>query len=207
MRLTQEIASKLALIDPHPTRLRFDHQAAVLFVLQETEQGLSLLLTQRSDSLSHHPGEVAFPGGLWEEEDEQFPVDTALRESFEEVDLPRASVEVLGLLPATWSRTGTEVSPVVAWLKHPVELRANVEETQAIFWLPLDYLRGDPRERTDIFKRDQHSFWVPAYNYQGYEVWGLTASVIVNFLRQCLGYQFAREHSAPEKYWEVNRVR
>lgn len=201
MTLSQDIATKLTPIEVHAVGQRFDSRAAVLFVLRETDQGLSLLLTQRSDTLSQHAGEVAFPGGMWEEQDYQFPVDTALRESFEEVNLPVKSVDILGQLPAAWSRTGTEVTPVVAWLKHPVDLQASIEETQAIFWLPIDHMLNDPRVRTDIFLYRQQNFWVPAYHYQGYEIWGLTSSVIVNFLSQCLGHNISRDHSSPEKFW------
>lgn len=200
-KLFDNISSALAPLEKQTVGEGIDRQAAVLFLLQETEQGLFLLLTQRSQKLTHHPGEVAFPGGMWEPQDDHFPVDTALRESFEEVNLPATAVEVLGQLPITWSRTGTQVTPVVARLKHAVELRACIDETEAFFWLPLNHLRDDPRERTDVFARDNRQYWVPVYRYEGYEIWGLTASVIVNFLRQCFALTFDREHSAPEKHW------
>jgi len=181
---------------------RFDQRAAVLLLLQETKQGLSILLTQRADSLKHHGGEVAFPGGMWEEKD-GFPVDTALRESNEEVNLPISAVDILGQLTPTYSRTGTQVTPVVAMLKHKVDLQPNIEETQAIFWLPIRYLLDDPRQRTDIFSHHRRVIWVPAYHYQGYEIWGLTSSVIVEFLNRCSSHTIRREHDAPEKHWKA----
>lgn len=201
-KLSKDIFAPLDAVKVYDKGQRFDQRAAVLFVIQETAEGMSILLTQRADKLRHHGGEVAFPGGMWEESD-QFPVDTALRESYEEVNLPADSVEIMGQLPPTWSRTGTEVTPIVAWLKSPVDLKANIEETQAIFWLPVSYLLDDPRERTDIFSFNRQDVWVPAYKYGKYEIWGLTSSVIMGFLRQCLSHRVQREHSSPERRWQA----
>ena len=193
--------SALEAVTVHDKSKRFEGRAAVLLLVQQTAEGGSILLTQRSDNLKHHGGEVAFPGGMWEEDD-HFPIDTALRESYEEVSLPKESVEVLGQLSPAWSRTGVEVTPVVARLKHPVELKANIEETQAVFWLPIPYLLDDPRQRTDIFTFRQQKIWVPAYQYGEYEIWGLTSSVIIEFLQQCFAHRIGREHSSPEREWQ-----
>jgi len=201
--LQDDIFSPLEAVTVRDKAERFDQRAAVLLLVQQTPEGWSILLTQRSDNLKHHGGEVAFPGGMWEEDD-HFPIDTALRESYEEVSLPRESVEVLGQLSPGWSRTGVEVTPIVGRLKHPVELRANIEETQAVFWLPIRYLLDDPRERTDIFTFRQQNIWVPAYQYGEYEIWGLTSSVIMEFLRQCFAHSIQREHSSPERHWQMS---
>ena len=75
------------------------------------------------------------------------------------------------------------------------------EEVESLFWVPLDFFLQDNRLRTDIFSRLGSSAWVPAYDFEGKEIWGFTAAIIKIFLRQCLSAELEREHSAPEKHW------
>ena len=172
----------------------------VLVPIMVGDGGLSLLLTQRAFNLSHHRGEVAFPGGMWEPGD-QFPVSTALREADEEVALNAKYVDVKGLLPSMPTRAGTLVTPVVATVSSAASLEASPDEIESIFCMPMAELLADRRIRTDIFNRDGQSLWIPAYQYQGYEIWGLTAGVIKMLLGSCFNRVLTRQHSAPEKVW------
>ncbi|MGH1485060.1 MAG: NUDIX hydrolase [Cellvibrionaceae bacterium] len=174
--------------------------AAVLVSLVVNNGGLSLLLTRRAINMSHHGGEVAFPGGMWEPGD-HFPVSTALREAEEEVSLQPHSVDVKGLLPAFSTRQGTQVTPVVGMLESIPQLTANSAEIDSIFFVPISELMADRRIRTDIFHRENLSLWSPAYEYQGHEIWGFTAGVIKMLLAYCFGLSLPRSHSAPEKFW------
>ncbi len=178
--------------------------ASVLVPLIEIDSQWHLLLTLRSSKLRHHGGEVAFPGGMWEEGD-SFPVDTALRESEEEVALPRSSVQVLGGLDEMNTRRFTRVFPVVGVVPNNQAFTPNEDEIESIFTVPLDFFIQDKRLRTDIFKRDMEDreryLWVPAYHYEGYEIWGFTASVIVQLINRCFNANIQRKHSAPEQIW------
>lgn len=182
--------------------------ASVLVPLQWVDDEWRLVLTRRSTTLRHHGGEVAFPGGMWEPGD-QFPVDTALRESEEEIALKRQSVELLGALDVLQTRRKTAVTPIVAVIDHPIDLVPNDAEIESIFTVPLAFFINDRRLRTDIFTRERrgqpHQYWVPAYeyHYQGerYEIWGFTAAVIVQLLNRGFGAQIRRASNAREKLW------
>lgn len=109
-------------VPPGPLRA-----AAVLVpvVMRETEP--TVLLTRRTDHLHHHPGQVSFPGGRVEEHD-QSPIETALRETEEEIGLHREHVELLGSLPQYKTGTGFDVTPVVGLVTPPFDLRLDAFE-------------------------------------------------------------------------------
>ena len=174
--------------------------AAVLVPLLIQDGEFSLILTQRSQTLRHHRGEVAFPGGMWEPND-QFPIATALRETQEEIALGRDDIDIKGILPTLSTGRGTPVSPVVAIVSPSQALEANPDEIDEIFVMPLKVLWQDKRLRTDIFQRPGALHWAPAYRYQGHEIWGFTAEVIKLLLAACFNFQLSRRHSAPEKRW------
>jgi 8-oxo-dGTP pyrophosphatase MutT (NUDIX family) len=176
--------------------------AAILVPLIKYEGVLSLLLTQRAFNMRHHGGEVAFPGGMWEQGDE-FPLGTALREAEEEVSLKSNDIDVLGLLPTIYTRNHTEVIPVVGVINSPqLSLVSCPAEIESVFMIPLTELSSDCRVRTDIFPRPGEHGWAPAYHYQGYEIWGMTAGVIKELLVRCFNYEFPEKHHAPEKLWK-----
>lgn len=159
--------------------------ASVLVPLVRRDSGLSVLLTQRTAHLTDHPGQISFPGGRAESYDSD-AVDTALRESEEEIGLARRHVEVLGCLPHYLTGTGYCVTPVVALVQPPFEVVADPAEVAAIFEVPLAFLmNGANHQRLSVdLAGGRRSFY--AMPYQGYYIWGATAGMLRNlfhFLR------------------------
>jgi 8-oxo-dGTP pyrophosphatase MutT (NUDIX family) len=159
--------------------------AAVLVPLVRRPEGLSLLLTQRTDHLSSHAGQISFPGGRAEPNDAG-PADTALREAQEEIGLDRRRAEIIGTLPVYHTGTNYSVTPVVALLQPPFELRADPGEVAEIFEVPLAFLMdGLNHQRLSAeLASGRRSFY--AMPYQGYYIWGATAGMLRNlfhFLR------------------------
>jgi 8-oxo-dGTP pyrophosphatase MutT (NUDIX family) len=156
--------------------------AAVLVPVVNRSSGPTILLTQRTDHLADHAGQVSFPGGRAEPEDLD-AVDTALREAEEEIGLGRQHVEVLGLLPEYWTITGYRVTPVVGWVEPPFSLALDSFEVAEVFEVPLDFLM-DPssheRRSYDYEGRRRDYFAMP---YDGRLIWGATAAMIVNLHR------------------------
>lgn len=159
--------------------------ASVLVPLVVRDDGLTVLLTQRTAHLTDHAGQISFPGGRAEDFDTG-PVDTALRETEEEIGLARAHVDVLGTLPVYYTGTGYAVTPVVALVHPPFVLTADPREVAEIFEVPLAFLMDGLNhqrilaELADIRRR----FY--AMPYQGYYIWGATAGMLRNlfhFLR------------------------
>ncbi|WP_120993561.1 CoA pyrophosphatase [Stutzerimonas urumqiensis] len=155
-------------------------EAAVLMPITRAEQP-ELVLTLRASGLSTHGGEVAFPGGRRDPDDPDL-VYTALREAQEEVGLAPGIVEVVGPMSSLVSRYGIHVTPYVGVVPDFVEYRPNDAEIASVFSVPLDYFRTDPREVTHRLDDSGRSWYVPAYQYGEYRIWGLTAMMIVELV-------------------------
>ncbi len=161
--------------------------ASVLIPLVLREAGLSMLLTQRTAHLTDHAGQISFPGGRAEEEDAS-AIETALRETEEEIGLARRHVEVIGTLPDYFTGTGYQVTPVVALVTPPFELNADENEVAEIFEVPLAFLMdGMNHQRMAIDLPEgagRRTFY--AMPYKHFFIWGATAGMLRNlfhFLR------------------------
>ncbi len=140
-----------------------------------------LILTLRASGLSTHGGEVAFPGGRRDPEDADLVV-TALREAEEEIGLPPGLVEVIGPLSSLISRHGIQVTPYVGVVPDFVEYQPNDGEIAAVFSVPLEFFRSDPREVTHRIDYRGRDWYVPSYRYGEYKIWGLTAIMVVELV-------------------------
>lgn len=153
-------------------------EAAVLIAITDHKEP-DVILTRRADHLSSHAGEVAFPGGKCDPEDESV-FATALRESYEEVLMPPAQVELIGPMPPSVSKMGLKVIPVIGIIPHHLELVASEDEIDSIFRVPLRYfLETAPPDFTEKEYQGVR-YRIPCYNYEGYVIWGLTAYFITD---------------------------
>ena len=153
--------------------------ASVLVPLLVRPDGLNVLLTQRTPHLSRHAGQVAFPGGRMEETDGD-AIITALRETEEEVGLPRDHVEVIGRLDLFNTGTGFAITPVVGLIAMPPLLSPDPHEVAEAFEVPLDYILNpvNREQRTGERLGRMRTYFV--YPYQGRNIWGATAAMLVN---------------------------
>src|SRR5689334_18618548 len=119
--------------------------AAVLVPLVVRDE-LNVLLTQRTDHLTNHPGQISFPGARAEPGDADAAA-TALREAEEEIGLDAAHVEVLGSMPTYTTGTGFIVTPVVALVSTPFEIRVDPFEVAGVFEVPLAFLMNPAHHR------------------------------------------------------------
>lgn len=161
--------------------------AAVLVPLVVHPQRMSLLLTRRTAHLHDHAGQISFPGGRVDPEDQDVTA-TALRETEEEIGLARRHIEVIGSLPDYLTGTGFQVTPIVALVHPPFELLADSFEVAEIFEVPLVFLmNGAHHERRSAEfpnRPGRRSFY--AMPYEQHFIWGATAGMLRNlyhFLR------------------------
>jgi 8-oxo-dGTP pyrophosphatase MutT (NUDIX family) len=172
-----------------------DHErtdASVLVPLVQREQGLTVLLTRRTSHLRDHAGQISFPGGRAEVSDAD-AIDTALRETEEEVGLARRHVEVIGALPVYRTVTHYDVTPIVALVRPPFELAIDAHEVAEAFEVPLAFLMTPAHHQRHVFefaggRREFLSMpWPrPDANRPGegdYFIWGATAAILRNFYR------------------------
>ncbi len=158
--------------------------AGVLIPVFERVAGLSVLLTQRSAELTHHAGQVSFPGGRMEEHDADV-VQTALRETHEEVGIPPQAIDVVGYLPPMPTITGYAVTPVVGLVRADVPVRIDRTEVEYAFEVPLAFLLDRRNERA--LERVYEGRRIPTveFHYEGERIWGATAHMLVE-LRKIL---------------------
>lgn len=155
-------------------------QAAVLVLISRGDNP-AVLFTKRAAHLRQHPGEVCFPGGMWEAGDADLFV-TAQRETYEEIGLPPSEIHLLGRLPVAHTRRGTPVTPFVASFNADAPLLLSPDELDSAFLVPLKVFSEGIQVREDSFERDGKVFSVPAYHFEGYEIWGFTAAVTAQLL-------------------------
>jgi 8-oxo-dGTP pyrophosphatase MutT (NUDIX family) len=140
---------------------------------------LTLLLTQRTDHLPAHAGQISFPGGKMEAGDDG-PVETALREAEEEIGLARALVEPLGFLDSYRTGTGYRIAPVVALVDPDFSLSLNREEVADAFEVPLAFLMDPVNHKTHtrtLAGRERLYYAMP---YGERYIWGATAGILKN---------------------------
>jgi 8-oxo-dGTP pyrophosphatase MutT (NUDIX family) len=154
--------------------------AAVLVPLIERDDGLWVLLTQRTPHLSAHAGQISFPGGSVEDADAD-AAEAALRETEEEVGLPRAHVELVGRLDTYVTGTGFEITPVVGLIRAPYPMAPDPFEVAEVFEVPLSFVIDPVNHRRETRKASTglvRTFFVLPYE-QRY-IWGATAGMLVN---------------------------
>ena len=159
--------------------------ASVLMPIVVRDTGLTMLLTERTAHLSDHAGQVSFPGGGAEPIDVD-AIDTALRETEEEIGLARVHVEVLGRLPDYATITGFVVAPVVALVHPPFDLTLYDYEVAEAFEVPLAFLMDPANQHVHEVSTPQGSRRFLSMPHDGHFTWGATAWMLRNlyvFLR------------------------
>jgi 8-oxo-dGTP pyrophosphatase MutT (NUDIX family) len=154
-------------------------KAAVLIPLVSREEGLSVLLTQRTDHLRDHAGQISFPGGRMDLQDLS-PDDTALRESEEEIGLHRDRVEIIGYLPEYLTVSGYSVTPVVALVQAQAEYVLDEFEVADVFEVPLSFLLDPANHQIRIWQSAQGCRRFYSMPYQNRFIWGATAGMLRN---------------------------
>jgi 8-oxo-dGTP pyrophosphatase MutT (NUDIX family) len=155
--------------------------AGVLIPVREHESGLSVLLTQRSAELTHHAGQVSFPGGRMEYSDTDIVV-TALRETREEVGIPEEQVSIIGYLDPMPTVTGYAVTPIVGLVDGSIELKIDRTEVEYAFEVPLSFLMNAGNHRMVARKWQGLSFSMVEFHFDGQRIWGATAQMLLRFI-------------------------
>jgi 8-oxo-dGTP pyrophosphatase MutT (NUDIX family) len=162
--------------------------AAVLIPIVAHPGGATILLTERTAHLHDHAGQIAFPGGRTDPQD-QGPVDTALRETHEEIGLQRNHIEIIACLPDYLTGTGYQVTPVVGIIEPGFELQLDAFEVAEAFEVPLHFLMN-PRfhqRRHVVHGEIDRTFyampWQCEKRQREYFIWGATAAMLRNLYR------------------------
>lgn len=186
----EEQALRSALARPAGTSSDFDlnpgialppgavlRPAAVLVPVWLAGGTARVILTKRSSRLKHHPGQIALPGGKIDPTDAG-PEAAALRETEEEIGLPRARVEIIGRLPKHETVTGFDVTPVLALVRGDFDPVPEAGEVDEVFAVPFAHVMDPARFR--IERRRWRGEWRRYYAvpYGPYYIWGATARIL-----------------------------
>jgi 8-oxo-dGTP pyrophosphatase MutT (NUDIX family) len=177
------LSSAASLVDVLEGERPEARKAAVLIALFVRDGETHVAFIRRASALRAHGGEIAFPGGSFEVEDES-PVATALREAHEEIGLAPERVEVLGLLQPVFTVVSNFlIVPVVAYLPMgPGQLYAQAGEVAEVLLLPLHALADPAIAHTEIWTRDGVPRPVYFYDYGSLRIWGATGRILNTLL-------------------------
>ena len=150
--------------------------SAVLVLVYTSGDDHSVLLHKRSQRVVHHKGDIAFPGGVQEEGESL--LDTALRETHEEIGVDPADVEVLGRLDDTPTTANYLISPYVGTIPSPYEFRPNGDEVEALLEAPVSGLLNPENRRDDVRLVDGELKRIPCFAHDGHLIVGATAMIL-----------------------------
>ncbi|MBR9882283.1 MAG: CoA pyrophosphatase [Oceanospirillales bacterium] len=177
--MLEQLTERLAHHRPWRLRTR-GREAGVLVALTDRAEP-EVVLTLRSKQLSTHQGQIAFPGGKRDPNDADL-LATALREAQEEVGLDAEQVRVIGSLGQLVSKHQLQVTPWVGIIPAHLELTPNPYEVDSIFRIPLSFFLQQNVLRVDEVAFRGKTHYVPAWEYEGEVIWGLTAYILVELL-------------------------
>ena len=171
-----------------PARLNEDagRPSAVLVGLLPDAGQWHVIMTERAHHLTHHAGQISFPGGKVDDADNSL-IDTALREAHEEVAMPAGAVQVLGGLDMVVSSAGFIVQPIVGLIAPGTRLVATPDEVARVLVLPLALLSDRSRHRQDTYLLEGRlrQFWV--IEHDRHYIWGLSAAILVDLATRING--------------------
>jgi 8-oxo-dGTP pyrophosphatase MutT (NUDIX family) len=151
--------------------------AAVLVPVVDDGDEAHVIFTLRTSTLRKHSGQIAFPGGKIDGEEET-PEEAAMREADEEIGLKGPFVETVGRLPVYLASTGFRITPVLAVVQRGFDLKLNPDEVDDVFEVPLSFLMAPGnhiRDKRVIDGLDRHFYRMP---YETRMIWGITAGIV-----------------------------
>ena len=155
--------------------------AAVLIVLYAKNGSYHVLLNKRSELVEYHKGEISFPGGARDPEDRDF-VDTALRETEEEMGVSRGDITILGQLDDIITRTNFGVRVYVGTIPYPYPFKPSADEIAEVLEIPISVLQDPTNLLQDARLVDGDLSITISYACDGHVVFGATATILEQFL-------------------------
>jgi 8-oxo-dGTP pyrophosphatase MutT (NUDIX family) len=156
-------------------------KAAVLIPFYRENDQEYVILTRRTEEMEHHKGQIAFPGGAYDDADEDLWA-TALRETEEEIGLSRNDIRLVKELNQQLTPTGFRVTPFVGEITVPKEWHLNPIEIAEIFSVPLDHLRNPSNLEIKMTTYQGIEIPDPHFSYEHHTIWGMTGRVLYEFL-------------------------
>ena len=155
--------------------------AGVMVLIYPCKDDYFILLQKRSSRVDSHKGEISFPGGKRDPDDDTL-LDTALRETHEEMGIDPRDVEVLGPLDETATTTGFCTSPFAGTIPYPYEFSPQEEEVAEVLEVPVSSLMDGAKRRDEIRIINGDLQYAPSFAYDGHIIFGATARILGRFI-------------------------
>ncbi len=183
--LSIEDLAKIFLDNDIPTPHQYRKNAAVLIPLLRQANCWRVIFCHRSNTVENHKGQVSFPGGVMEPQDSSL-IETALRETQEEINLPADDVKIIGVLPAFDTISSFYLTPVIGFVNRPVRLKPSKCEVERIFTIPLAWLAEELNSEFRPYHRDNGKISNVLFykSYRNEIVWGITAMILHTFVNK-----------------------
>lgn len=180
---------QFALGPPSPVRISLRaklrpklRDSAVLIPLVETDNGIEVIFTVRSDHLRHHAGQICFPGGRKDPHDPDLQA-TALRELDEELGIPPQAVDIVGQLPDMPVISQFNIRPFIGFITPPVQLQPDPAEVSDVFSVPLHQLLHHQLHYAYKIERfGLRNLWFIPWQHR--MIWGATAAIVRSLAEQ-----------------------
>ena len=158
-------------------------KASVFVLIKEFENNLYVVLTKRSKNLSSHPGQISFPGGRVDKNDNSI-LHAGLREVEEEIGVKQESIETFGVLPPHETISRYIIYPFVGFIKKPIKFFINKNEVEELFLVPIDFFLDTKNMQYHKFILSEEDRGYFAAPYGPYYIWGATARIIKSFVEK-----------------------
>lgn len=152
-------------------------KSAVAVIIYSDNNRYKLILTERSQNLNNHAGEISFPGGTYDLEDKSL-FNTIIRETYEEIGLQLFNKHYIGQLNDIWTLTGYLIQPFVFLIKEPINIRPNPDEINSILNIPITFFEEDKNRLHQIINYKNRQLNSFTYTYEGHTIWGATATIL-----------------------------
>jgi 8-oxo-dGTP pyrophosphatase MutT (NUDIX family) len=177
---------KALLNGREPRRIAFGNasyrQASVLLPMFRNDGQLWLLFIKRTSTVEYHKGEVSFPGGTVDMDDESWE-RTAIRETFEEIGVREEDIEILGQLDDMTTLTSRFIiHPFVGMIPYPYLFKINPREVERLIEVPLEFFFNPSQPQPHRIERKSGSLEIPAFIYGDAVIWGATERILENFV-------------------------
>ena len=154
--------------------------AAVLILLFPQKDDICFFLTQRTETVEHHKGQISLPGGMRENGEQLY--ETAIRETEEEIGVPKNDIHLMGnLTPFFTPVTGFMIHPFIGWTNPKPKTIIHEKEVDMLFTASIQDLIHDNTLKTETWTIREYDATVPFYNFDGHKVWGATAAILSEF--------------------------
>ena len=166
--------------------LGYPHNAvksSVLVPLCDIRGQMHVLFCKRPNYLKHHPGQICFPGGKYEQQDSSL-MATALRETKEELGISKHEINLIGQMNSYWTLTGFEIKPYVGHINSSISLRPQTSEVSKTFFIPFNQLSKKDNWIDLKFTRDKQPVILKGFMTEHGLLWGATAQIILNLIKQ-----------------------